>query len=261
MLDTATLPVTARRIRPRPRLGLIGHGAFGAFIVPHLSRLCDVVVHDPGQPALPGCGATLAEAAAQDIVVLAVPLEALRPVAEAIAPLLRPGALVVDVCSLKVGPLAILAEVLPPSVDLLGTHPLFGPQSGRAGIAGLQLALCPVAGRARGYQARIAPRVLARAFGLDVVVTTAEEHDRQMAYVQGLTHIVSRIVVAMDLPPLALRTTTYGHLDRMVETVRHDSDALFRTIARDNPFAAEVRARFAEATAEVLGGLTAPAAS
>jgi len=260
MLDTATQPTGLKRLRPRPRLGLIGHGAFGAFIAPYLSRLCDVVVHDPGQPDLPGRGATLAEAAAQDIVVLAVPLAAMRGVAEAMAPLLRPGTLVVDVCSLKVAPLALLAELLPPAVDLLGTHPLFGPQSGRAGIAGLQLALCPVPGRARGRLARLAPRVLARAFGLDVVVTTAEEHDRQMAYVQGLTHIVSRIVVAMDLPPLALRTTTYGHLDRMVETVRHDSDALFRTIARDNPFAAEVRARFADATASVLGGLTAPAA-
>lgn len=260
MLDTLTQPTAARRHRPRPSLGLIGHGAFGAFIAPHLAKLCDVVVHDPAQG-----DATLAEAAARDIVVLAVPLAALRPVAEAIAPLLRPGTLVVDVCSLKVAPLTILTELLPPAVDLLGTHPMFGPQSGRAGIAGLQMALCPVPGRARGRLARLAPRALARAFGLDVVVTTAEEHDRQMAYVQGLTHIVSRIVVAMDLPPLALRTTTYGHLDRMVETVRHDSEALFRTIARDNPFAAEVRARFAQATAEVLGGLaaqpvTAPAA-
>jgi prephenate dehydrogenase len=259
MLDTIALPATTRRTRPRPSLGLIGYGAFGAFIAPHLARLCDVAVHDPAQAALPGRAATLAEAAARDVVVLAVPLAALRSVAEAIAPLLRPGTLVVDVCSLKVAPLAILAEVLPPGVDLLGTHPLFGPQSGRAGIAGLQLALCPVPGRARGRLARLAPRALARAFGLQVTLATAEEHDRQMAYVQGLTHIVSRIVLAMDLPPLALRTTTYGHLDRMVETVRHDSDALFRTIARDNPFAAEVRARFAQATAEVLGPLDAAA--
>jgi prephenate dehydrogenase len=151
----------------------------------------------------------------------------------------------------KVAPLAVLAEVLPPHVAILGTHPLFGPQSGKAGIAGLRIALCPV----RGVQARLAARFLRQAFGLQVLCTTPEEHDRQMAYVQGLTHIVSRIVLAMDVPPLEMRTTTFDHLTRMVDTVRHDSEALFRTIARDNPFAAEVRDSFARATAEVLARL------
>jgi prephenate dehydrogenase len=246
LADTATLPRPSPA-RPRPSLGLIGHGAFGAFIHPHLARFFDIQVHDPADAA----SASLATAAAQDVVVLAVPLARMREVAAAIASHLRPGALVVDVCSLKVAPLEILAELLPPHVDILGTHPLFGPQSGKAGIAGLRIALCPL----RGRRARPAARFLRQGFGLDVVLTTAEEHDRQMAYVQGLTHIVSRIVLAMDVPPLELRTTTFEHLSRMVDTVRHDSEALFRTIARDNPYAAEVRERFAEATTEVLGRL------
>jgi prephenate dehydrogenase len=252
LADTA-IPLQQRRTRLRPTLGLVGHGAFGAFIHPHLARFFDICVHDPAGAAT----ATLAEAAAQDVIVLAVPLACMREVAAAMAPHLRPGALVVDVCSLKVAPLAMLAELLPPDVEILGTHPLFGPQSGKAGIAGLRIALCPL----RGKRARLAARFLRLGFGLDVSVTTAAEHDRQMAYVQGLTHIVSRVVLAMDLPPLDLRTTTFEHLNRMVDTVRHDSEALFRTIARDNPFAAEVRQEFARATADVLGrlGETRPA--
>jgi prephenate dehydrogenase len=251
MFDLADIaaPPRARAARPRPMLGLIGHGAFGAFIHPHLLRFFDIQVHDPADAA----SASLDKVAGREIVVLAVPLAQMREVAEAIAPHLRPGTLVLDVCSLKVAPLAILAEVLPPHVEILGTHPLFGPQSGKAGVAGLRIALCPQ----RGGRARLAARFLRRAFGLEVVLTSAEEHDRQMAYVQGLTHIVSRIVMAMELPPLELRTTTFGHLTRMVDTVRHDSEALFRTIARDNPFAAEVRERFAQASAEVLRRLDA----
>ena len=249
--DAALRP--ARRARPRLSLGLIGYGAFGVFILPHLSRFFDVQVHDPGRDpgSLPGRAADLATAAAQDIVVLAVPLARMQAVASELAPLLRPGTLVVDVCSLKMRPLEILAATLPAHVEILGTHPLFGPQSGRLGIAGLRMALCPV----RGRNARLAARFLRRAFGLEVIVTTAEAHDRQMAYVQGLTHIVSRIVVGMDVPALDLRTTTFEHLTRMVDTVRHDSEELFRTIARDNPFAGEVRDRFAAATAQVLDGL------
>ncbi len=255
MLDTTTSATLRPTRHPRPRLslGLIGYGAFGAFILPHLARFFDVHVHDPARdPAsLPGRAADLATVAAQDIVVLAVPLGRMKEVAEAMAPHLRPGALVVDVCSLKVRPLEILRAALPADVEILGTHPLFGPQSGRLGITGLKLALCPV----RGSRARLAAHFLRRAFGLEVILTTAEAHDRQMAYVQGLTHIVSRIVVGMDLPPLDMRTTTFEHLNRMVETVRHDSEELFRTIARDNPFAGEVRERFAAATTQVLDGL------
>lgn len=246
MFDLAEIaaPPRLRPARPRPSLGLIGHGAFGAFIHPHLARFFDVTVHDPADTA----AASLATTAAQQVVVLAVPLAQMRDVAAAVAPHLRPGALVVDVCSLKVAPLGILAELLPEHVEILGTHPLFGPQSGKAGIAGLRIALCPL----RGRRARLAARFLRRGFGLEVVQSTAEEHDRQMAYVQGLTHIVSRIVLAMDVPALELRTTTFEHLTRMVDTVRHDSEALFRTIAQDNPYAAEVRESFAQATATVL---------
>ncbi|MFX9058099.1 prephenate dehydrogenase/arogenate dehydrogenase family protein, partial [Acinetobacter baumannii] len=92
------------------------------------------------------------------------------------APHLRPGALVVDVCSIKTRPLEILERALPPGVDLLGTHPLFGPESGRAGLAGLRIALCPVRGRRAGQARRFLRRL-----GLAVTVTTAAEHDRQMA--------------------------------------------------------------------------------
>jgi prephenate dehydrogenase len=85
-----------------------------------------------------------------------------------------------------------------------------------------------------------------RRLGLHVIRTSPEAHDRQMAYVQGLTHLLARVVIDMDLPPLDQTTTTFDHLARMVATVRHDSDALFRTIVRDNPFAAEMRQRLRE---------------
>ncbi len=243
-----------RRIR-KPGLGLIGAGAFGAFCLPHLLPLFRVTVCDPGRDlaALAGLGAVpgdLAAAAAQDVVVLAVPLAALADVARAVAAHVRPGALVLDVCSVKGEPEAILDRLLPAGVDIVGTHPLFGPESGRDGLAGLRIALCPVRGRRIAAVARTLRRL-----GLDVAVTTAAEHDRQMAYVQGLTHLIARIVMGMGVPPLTHTTRTFDHLMRMVDTVRHDSEALFRTIAVENPFAAEVRERFFAAAADLDGAL------
>ncbi|WP_414471811.1 prephenate dehydrogenase/arogenate dehydrogenase family protein [Microvirga sp. M2] len=245
----------------RPRLALIGAGAFGEFCIPHLRRFFEIRVFDPRPDLDLVCerhgvaAADLASAAGQDIVLLAVPFRHLRPVARAVAPHVKPGALVIDVCSVKVRPLAILQEELPADAEIVGTHPLFGPQSGRDGIAGLRIAVCP----ARGRRGALVERFLRRRLGLSAARMTAEEHDRQMAYVQGLTHLISRIVLAMDVPPLEHRTTTYAHLESMIGMVRHDSDGLFRTILADNPFAGAVMQSFTNATRDVLQPFGYPA--
>ncbi len=240
----------ASRLGPS-RVGLIGLGAFGTFARAHLASHYEVAAHDPARE-----GASLHEAASCPIVVLAVPLPALADVARTIAPILPLGALVIDVCSVKSGPLALLDAILPEHVDIVGTHPLFGPQSGRAGIAGLPVAVCPAR---RGRRRRLVGRFLAETLALDLVALAAEEHDRQMANVQGLTHLLARIVLEMGVGDTRLATPTFRHLLRMVDTVRHDSDALFRTILDANPHAAAMRARFREAADAVEARLVRPA--
>ena len=231
---------------PRIALGLIGAGAFGAFAVPHLRPFFDIAVHDPRADLDRLCGAWgvapvgLAEAAARRVVVLAVPLGALRWVARALAPHLQPGALVVDVCSVKVRPLAILAEELPPGTAVVGTHPLFGPNSGRNGIAGLKVAVCGGEGRA----AAAVERFLRGRLALDVTRATPEAHDRQMAYVQGLSHLVARSLKGLALPELSLGTAGFAQLEGLIELVGGDSDALLATVIGGNPFAPAVLERF-----------------
>jgi prephenate dehydrogenase len=238
----------------KPSIALIGVGAFGEICIPHLRgfftvRLCDsgrnledlCRRHDVEAVDLPG-------AARQDVVLLAVPFSQLRSTARAIAPHMRPGSLVVDVCSIKSKPLAVLTEELPSTVDIVGTHPLFGPQSGREGISGLRIALCP----GRGRRERLVERFLRSRLKLDVIRTTAEQHDRQMAYVQGMTHLIARIMVAMEVPRFDHTTATFSHLEKMKDMVRQDSDELFRTIIADNPFAADVVGSFVRATNDVL---------
>lgn len=247
----------------RPRLAIIGAGAFGEFCIPHLRSFFEICLFDPRHDLEDICrrhavaAADLASAARQDIVLLAVPFRHLRSVARAIAPHVKPGTLVIDVCSVKVNPLAILREELPAHADIVGTHPLFGPQSGRDGIAGLRIAVCP----ARGRRSALVARFLRTHLRLAATRMAPEEHDRQMAYVQGLTHLVARIVLAMDVPPLEHKTTTYAHLESMIGMVRHDSDALFRSILTDNPFAGAVMQSFTKATKDVLQPFGYPANS
>ncbi|MDP4022577.1 prephenate dehydrogenase/arogenate dehydrogenase family protein [Methylobacterium sp. NEAU 140] len=228
----------------RPPVGLVGYGAFGRLIARHLAPHVAVRAHDPGVPAAAfgpdAVAAELREVARCPVVILATPVSALAEAVAALAPHLRPGTLVVDVGSVKTIPAGILREGLPAHVEILATHPLFGPQSAAAGIRGLKIAVCPVRGR-RGLRAAA---FLRRVLGLDVILTTPEAHDREMAAVQGLTHLIAKVLVEMEPLPTRMTTRSFDLIMQAVGMVRHDAPEVFRAIERDNPFAADVRGRF-----------------
>ena len=217
----------------------------------------DLVVYDPAAPtsgrddALGVAFADLATVARQPVVILAMPVDRLGEAVAAIGPHLTPGALVLDVASVKVGPARLMAEQLPPQVDIIGTHPLFGPQSARDGLTGLKIALCPIRG---GRTPRLAAFLRAR-LGLKVYVTTPQAHDREAAVVQGLTHLIAKVLVRMEPLPRGLTTSSFDMLVRATAMVRHDAPEVFMAIVRDNPFAAEVRERFFDLAAELRADL------
>ncbi len=226
----------------KAQLGLIGYGAFGRLTAKHLSEWFDILAYDPvAQPDGVARLTDLATTAACPVVILAVPVEALAETLSAIGPHLRDGAVVIDVGSVKVLPARLMSEHLPAHVQAVGTHPLFGPQSARDGVAGLRIAVCPVRGD------RPARRVAAfcrHALKLKVFRVTPEDHDREAAMVQGLTHLISRVLLSMEPLPTRMTTVSFERIMQAVEMVRYDSPAVFRAIERENPFSAEVRNRF-----------------
>jgi prephenate dehydrogenase len=230
-------------------IGIIGIGAFGALMVPHLTPHFDVFVHDTREDVetlAQNLGVTsvpLGSIARCDVIILATPLSYFSDILKTLAPQLRAGQLVMDVASVKVIPTHLMKDILPDYVDCMGLHPLFGPQSGKNGIAGLNIAVCPV----RGARTESVDAFLRETLKLNSFITTPEHHDQQMAYVQGLTHMISKVFVAMDLPDMQLTTRTFDYLQNMVELVRYDSDELFRTIQNENPYVEETKSRFFEA--------------
>lgn len=181
----------------------------------------------------------LNEVVACDVVVLAVPVQNLGGVIADISPALKTGALVVDVCSVKTRPLELMRSGLPDDVEILGTHPMFGPQSGRLGVAGLKVVLCPE--RISDARLRCVEELLRDDLELEVLHRDPARHDREMAYIQGLTHWMAKALREIRLPDFELATTAYRHMMKIEEILREDSDALFLTIERENPYAGEAR--------------------
>ena len=245
--------------RSRPPLGIIGFGAFGRLMARHLRPHFRLAAYDPALPPGSDAGlegvilAGLPETAACPVVVLATPVGRLAETVAAIGAYLVPGALVLDVGSVKLVPAEVMLRGLPGHVGIVATHPLFGPQSARDGIMGLKVAVCPIRGAA-------APRVAAflrRALGLDVVLTTPDAHDRDAAMVQGLTHLIAKVLVQMEPLPSRMTTRSFDLLMQGVAMVRDDAPQVFQAIERLNPHAAGVRRRFFDLAAALDAELAA----
>ena len=215
-------------------IGIVGFGRFGRFAAEILGKDFPVSVFDrrPLSGQSGGRFAPLREVACKPCLLLCVPISQMERICRRLAPLLSPGQLVMDTCSVKEEPLGLMLDLFPKSVEVLGTHPLFGPETGRHGIAGLELVLCP----GRGNRVGKVKQYL-ETLELKVTVTTATEHDRAMARTQALFHFLAQGFSRMHVGPDTLATPGPAQLFRAFRDVRADSRQLFRDLQQVNRFA------------------------
>ena len=121
-------------------------------------------------------------AAKNDLVVVAVPIDVTIDVVKKIAPHVKKGGCLVDVTSIKRAPLEAMLAHAPEGVDVVGSHPMFGPHG--VDFDRQKVVLC----RGRGDQAFARVKKLYETFGAETIEATAEEHDAQMALIQVLVH-------------------------------------------------------------------------
>jgi cyclohexadieny/prephenate dehydrogenase len=134
-----------------------------------------------------------------DLVVLAMPVGACGAVAKTIAPHLKAGAIVTDVGSVKTRVIETVAPALPSHVRFVPAHPLAGtensgPRSGFAELfTGRWCVLTPLPGGDAGAVANI--RALWEGCGAHVEEMDAEHHDRVVAIVSHLPHLIAYSIV------------------------------------------------------------------
>lgn len=227
------------------QISIFGFGDFGKLITKYLVSHADVFVYNRNQAhteAIVQYGATpatLEEAAAADVIILAVTLDALESTLRNIAPHIKPGALVADVTSVKVKPAEMMQRLLPAHCQILATHPLFGPISAAETLTGQKIVIDPI-------RVNNLPEIEKFLIDLDleIVHMTSDEHDHEMAWVHALTFFVGRGLVKIDPPQSSLNTNYYDKLMDIVNIERTHSPQLFDTIQNGNPYAAEMRKKF-----------------
>lgn len=239
------------------KIGIIGFGRFGQLMVEYLSADCPVLVSSRSathvQVGESGAELVSLEQVCQcDVVIPSVPISTFESMIQRIAPLLSDN-VVLDVCSVKEYPVEIMLKHLPESIQILATHPMFGPDSAAETIQGQKIVLSKIRVDADIY-GRIKQYCMDK--GLVVVETTPENHDRQIARSQVLTHFIGRGLSEYGAQNVDIDTEGYKRLLKTLEVVRNDTDQLFADLNRYNKYAAEMRESFIKALQDIDGKLS-----
>lgn len=191
---------------------LIGTGYIGGSLTAALKRAgaiagavgCDVRTGRAEAARARGLIDQVASSAAScvegaELVILAVPVGALSDLARAIGPALAPGALVIDVGSVKAPSLAA-AEKLPATARMVATHPIAGLELSGPEAADPELfvgRLCMITPTARSDQESLdRAAALWRATGAEIERIDAAPHDALLAATSHLPHVASFALAA-----------------------------------------------------------------
>lgn len=229
------------------RIGILGHGRFGSAFAALLTEhgyawLAWDSVHVVPEPH---AAASIADLLANsELIVIAVPVAAFETALRELRPQLGSQHQVLDVCSVKQRPCALMDEVLGDAIPHVGCHPLFGPLS-IARAEPLRTVLCP---SPRHPATALQARALFETIGSEVTTMDPAEHDRHMALTHAMAFFIARGLLDLGLgDDLHWTTPSFAALAASIAAVRADAGHLFNAIQLENPYAAATRERLIEA--------------
>lgn len=243
-------------------IGIIGFGNFGQFLGGRFAREghkvsawsrddVSVQAKELGVEFFPQV-ADLCDAGC-DVMILSMSILSFAEVVQALPLEKLGGCLIVDVLSVKAYPKEFLRRVLPNACDILCTHPMFGPDSGKGVWDGLPFMFEKV---------RIRNQAVCEEFlnffssqGCEMMEMSCEKHDMYAASSQFVTHTTGRILDKLELKETPVNTKGYEQLLKLVENTVHDSFDLYFGLYSYNPSARDQLTRLEDALREVKNSL------
>jgi arogenate dehydrogenase (NADP+), plant len=312
-------------IQSRPlTIGIVGFGRFGQFIAKTFRKYGNVVVtsrsdytdiaNSMGATYIPMSDPEAFLAQGLDVIVIAVSIVSFDSTIKALAPYLRKeidrqreriqhrssttaniasplhGPLIVDVLSVKEHPRNIMLEHLPEECDILCTHPMFGPDSGKNGWHKLNFvyektridkvvlrnsAEDAIRGDGTfiddsGGSHSVHEDSEAHVEGMDrmerflsiweeegcrMVPLSCREHDAYAANSQFITHLVGRVLGSQGLAETPIDTSGFQSVLKLVDTTTADSFDLFYGLYKYNQNSLETIKNLQAAMEDVVQNL------
>lgn len=236
-------------------IGVYGLGRFGFFFSSVLARGgAEVIAYSRSAHSSPEAVALKSEdeVLSADYLFFCVSISSFEEVLKKIGSRIGPETVVLDTCSVKTYPAKWMRANLPENVYKIATHPMFGPDSGRDGVKGLPIVMCPISLKDERYE-RIREYFIS--LGLNVLEMSERKHDEEAAYSQGVTHFVGRVLNEMGMKPTEIATNGYKSLMTIVDQTCNDPLQLFYDLQRFNPYAKEMRLSLQVAIEKILNRL------
>ncbi len=209
------------------RIAIIGTGLMGGSLALALrvrGMAGEVLGYDRSPAAraeaeVSGVADRMVESAAEAVkgaglVFLATPVGAMAAVLREAAPALEPGVIVTDMGSAKVGVMREICAVLPPGARYVGGHPMTGSEQSGVRFASADLfrdryyILTPtVETDTDAYQVLHA---LLTGIGARVISIDPESHDRVMATISHVPHLLSLLLLEMAAAEQARAKSTFA---------------------------------------------------
>jgi prephenate dehydrogenase len=171
---------------------------------------------------------------AVDTVFFCVPISALEQTVKAHAPFVTTRHVLIDVLSVKLHAKDVFDTYIPDmQTQIILTHPMFGPDSSRAGFAGLPIMMDRYRASHETF-ARWKERFAAS--GLEVLVMSADAHDKLAARSQGVAHFMGRLLEEYGFTQTKIDTLGARKLKEIMDQVCNDSWQLYFDLQQFNPY-------------------------
>lgn len=233
------------------QIGVYGLGRFGRFWAEVLSKDFRVKAcnRTPREVQGPYTVTSEDEVLASDAVFFCVAISSFEEVLSRTAPRIGGSTVVFDTCSVKSHPAKLMLSYLNEKTPCIATHPMFGPDSAAHGMEGLPLVYSPL-------RCSIKTSDFWREYfthlGLQVIEMTPEEHDREAAMTQGITHIIGRVLGELDLQPSSIGTLGYRKILEVIEQTCNDPYQLFMDLQHYNPHTHTMRLKLKDALERMM---------
>ena len=245
------------------KVGIIGFGTFGQFLAGRWRRQGHEIYAQSRTDytaVAEKLGVTYVKRAEDliahkvDVLVVSVSIISFDKVVKSLPAALLKKVLVVDVLSVKEYAKKVMLSSLPADCDILCTHPMFGPDSGKNSWQGLPCVFEHVRISDHHRAARFVS--LFEDEGCKMVRMTCEEHDALAAGSQFVTHLTGRLLAKLDLKASPIATAGFKALLKLVDNTCSDSFDLFYALYAHNPNSSEQLQQFHDALKEVGQDLT-----